>query len=146
MPRQEILSWTSLVSSLAILIFYIISILDWPAPFNNLETELGSLVIKIFFLTLFIEIGLDIFKRNNTVDKDERDELIAGKGFKNAYLFFNASVALILVQMTLDKLFSSGLITGFMYGTASLFHALIIVLFLANIVKQSTMLYYYQKL
>lgn len=143
MSKQEIYAWTSLLSSIAILGIYGITVYGWPDSLPDIEAQLSSLFVKIFFFALGVEILLGILKKKNEVDKDERDEKIAGKGFRNAYIFLATVVTLIAFQTILDSIFG---VPVFMYGVFSLVHALIFALFFSSMVNRVTQLYFYRKI
>ena len=142
MSKQEIYAWTSFLSSLAVLGFYSITVYGWPDNLPDIESQLSSLFIKVFLFALGVEVLLGILKNKDEVEKDERDEMIAGKGFRNAYLFLSVVIAFILSQLILDDIFGRA---GFMYGMVSLIHALFISLFVASMVNRITQIYFYRK-
>ncbi len=143
MSKQEIYAWTSLLSSIAILGIYGITVYGWPEGLPDIESQLSSLFVKIFFFALGIEILLGILKKKNEVDKDERDEKVAGMGFRNAYIFLSAAISIILFQAVLDSVFG---VAVFIYGVFSLIHALIFALFISSMVNRITQIYFYRKI
>lgn len=143
MSKQEIYAWTSLMSSIAILGIYGITVYGWPEGLPDIESQLSSLFVKIFFFALGIEILLGILKKKNEVDKDERDEKVAGMGYRNAYIFLSAAIAFILFQTILDSVFGAA---AFMYGVFSLIHALIFALFFSSMVNRITQIYFYRRI
>lgn len=143
MSKQEIYALTSLLSSIAILGIYFITVYGWPDGLPDIEAQLSSLFFKIFFFALGVEILLGILNKKNEVEKDERDEKIAGKGFRNAYIFLSVAIAFILFQAVIDSFFG---FTMFMYGIFSLIHALVFALFFSSMVNRMTQIYFYRKI
>lgn len=143
MSKQEIYAWTSFLSSIAILGFYSITVFGWPESLPDVEAQLSSLFIKVFLFALGVEVILGILKNKNEVEKDERDERIAGKGFRNGYLFLSVAIVFILSQLILDSIFGQA---GFIYGMVSLIHALIFTLFISSMVNRITQIYFYHKI
>lgn len=143
MSKQEIYAWTSFLSSLAVLGFYSITVYGWPDSLPDIESQLSSLFIKVFLFALAVEVLLGILKNKNEVEKDERDEMIAGKGFRNAYMFLSVAIVFILSQLILDDFFGRA---SFLYGMASLVHVLFISLFAASIINRITQIYFYRKI
>lgn len=143
MSKQEIYAWTSLLSSIAILGFYGLTMFGLPTEWASIEDQLSSTLIKIFLFAFIIEIGIGILKNSNEVEKDERDEKIAGKGFKNGYYFLSIAVSFVLFQVIIENFFAYA---PFLYGTLSLIHLLVITLVLSSVVNRITQIYYYRKI
>lgn len=112
----------SLLSSIAILVVYYMYTFGLPENWAGIEAQLTSLFIKIFLFVLLVEVAHGILKEKSKVEKDERDELIAGKGFRNAYIFLSVVVSVVLFQIMLDDFFSY---KPFIYGTTLLVHVLV---------------------
>lgn len=143
MSRQEIYAWTSLLSSIAILIVYSLYTFGLPDNWSEIEGQLTSLFVKIFLFVLLVEITLGILKGNNEVEKDERDELIAGKGFRNAYLFLAVAVTILLFQIILDGFFGY---RSLVFGTTLLVHVLVYILVFSSVTNRLTQIYFYRKM
>ena len=143
MSKQEIYAWTSLLSSIAILGFYGLTMFGLPSEWAAIEDQLSSVLFKIFLFALIVEVGIGILKNKHEVEKDERDEKIAGKGFKNAYYFLAIAVSFVLFQVIMDNIFSYA---PFIYSTISLIHLLVVTLVLSSIVNRTTQIYFYRKM
>lgn len=143
MSKQEIYAWTSLLSSVSILIVYGINAFGLPENWSEVEGQLSSLFFKIFLFVLVVEVAIGILKNKDEVEKDERDELIAGKGFRNAYVFLSVAVISILFQLMMEELIG---FESFIYGTVSLVHILVYTVFISSVINRGTQIYYYRKM
>ena len=141
MSKQEIYAWTSLLSSAAILGFYGITVYGLPDNLANIESDLSSLFIKIFLFAFVIELAIGIFRGKDKVEKDERDELIAGKGYRNAYYLMGVLITLILSQLILGQIFEKA---GLALNLINVIHVLVGTLFAASITNRATQIYFYQ--
>lgn len=147
MSKQELYAWSSFASTIAIMGFYIISVFGWPDALPDYSNHLTRLFINVFIITLLVEIILGIMKRKNSVEKDERDELIAAKGFKNAYLFLTGTLTIVLVQILLDDFLTPYVPDRTLFSaTIQLFHVLLILLFTASLINRGTQIYFYRKM
>ena len=143
MSKQEIYAWTSLLSSIAILGFYGITVYGLPDNLSGIESDLTSLFIKVFLFAFVVELAIGIFRNNDKVDKDERDELIAGKGYRNAYYLMGALITVILSQLVLGQIFGEA---GLALNLITVIHVLVGTLFFASITNRLTQIYFYQKI
>lgn len=114
-----------------------------PNNWATVEEQLSSVLFKIFLFALIVEVAIGILKNSNEVEKDERDEKIAGKGFRNSYYFLSFAVGFVLFQVILDNFFS---FAPLLYGTLSLIHVLVITLVLSSVVGRMTQIYFYRKM
>jgi len=146
MSKQEIYSWCSLGFSLAILSYYLLSVFGWPPGLEQYANYVTGLIWKVIGAAVAIELTLDLLKSTKFggVHKDERDKLIESKGFRNAYYFLMiALISLIgnvLISDFLSEVSGEKVLMAVPYMT---FHALVVILFVSNIVKSVTQLYYY---
>ena len=146
MSRQEILAWTSAATSLAILLLYVIGVFGWPALFPDYSGEVKNLLFNILWIAIALEIAAEVIKRKGEVEKDERDFEFEAHGNRYAYTFLAFGLAVLLVNM-----FISGYLAELnsyhaaMIEPETLFHILFILLFLSNIIKRSTQLYFYRR-
>lgn len=136
-------AWTSLLSSVAVLGIYGTTVFGWPESLPDFEDQLTSLFLKIFFFALGVEVLLGILKKKNEVEKDERDEMVAGKGFRNAYVFLSTAIVIILFQLIVDNIFLGA---GLLHEMFSLIHALIFSLIAASMINRVTQIYFYRKI
>lgn len=143
MSKQEIYAWTSLLSSVAILGFYGVTVYGLPDNLAAIESNLSSLFIKIFLFAFLIELAIGIFRSKDKVEKDERDELIAGKGYRNAYYLMGALITIILSQLVLGQIFGEA---GLALNLINIIHVLVGTLFVASITHRATQIYFYQKM
>jgi hypothetical protein len=143
MSKQEIYAWTSLLSSVAILGFYGITVYGLPDSMSGIEPNLSSLFVKVFLFAFVVELAIGLFRNKDDVEKDERDILIAGKGFRNAYYFLNAGIILLLSQIVLGQIFEH---SGIAYSSITIIHTLIGSLFLGSMINRTTQLYFYQRM
>ena len=88
MSRQEILSWTSLATSLSVLFFYIFFVFGWPDTVPDLSAGFTKIFFNVFWIALAIELIIGLTESKAKVLKDERDEKIEAIGHKYAYGFF----------------------------------------------------------
>ena len=146
MPRQEILSWTSIATSTSVLFFYILFVFGWPDAVPDLSAGFTKIFINIFWIALAIELIIGLTESKAKVLKDERDEKIEAMGHKYAYGFLVFSIIAILFQMLLSNLFGRQGEPYLLLGsTQMVFHALVFMLFTSSIIKRVIMLYQYRK-
>lgn len=148
MSKQEIYAWCSLGFSLAVFTYYLIYAFGWPPGLEQYSDYITGLIWKVIGITFVVEFILDLLKSTKFggVHKDERDLLIESKGFRNAYYF---------VMVTLISLIANILISDFLSEAAGermflaqpfmTFHILVFILFIANMIKSGTQLFYYQR-
>jgi len=142
MSKQEIYAWTSLLSSISIVIFYTVYAIGLPENWAEVESQLVSMFFKIFLFVLFIEVILGILKNKNEVEKDERDDMIAGKGYRNGYHFLMVAVVAVLFQMIMEDVLG---FHSFVYGSVSLVHVLVYAVLSASILNRATQIFYYRR-
>lgn len=143
MSKQEIYAWTSLLSSVAVLGFYGITVYGLPDTLSGIESDLSSLFIKVFLFAFVVEFTIGIFRENDKVEKDERDELIAGKSYRNAYYLMGALITLVLSQIVLGQIFEEA---ALVLNLVNVIHVLVGTLFAASITNRATQIYFYQKM
>lgn len=146
MSKQEILSWTSLATSLSAIIFYIIVVLGWPGFLPDISGNLFQLSFNLFWIAVGIEIFVEIAWEKKKVQSDERDFRIEAMGNKFAYNFIVAVLLVVLVQLFLSGIFGS---VNEIYASLGekrvLFHILILALFASSLIRRSVMIYHYRK-
>lgn len=145
MTRQEILSWSSLGFSIAVLTFYAMYVLGWSGAESELASDLTSILFHVFWISLAVELGIGLTERKTKVQKDERDEKVESRGHRNAYYLLMGSIVFVLVQIFLSNILGEPESAYLMLGSPEMvFNALFVLLFLSSIVKRATMIYYYR--
>ena len=132
-----------MLSSISILIIYTAYAIGFPENWAEVEDQLVSIFIKIFLFVLVIEIAIGVLKNKNEIEKDERDEMVAGKGYRNAYHFLSIAVVFVLFQMILEDTLG---FNALVYGTVSLVNVLIYVVLLASIINRGTQIFFYRRI
>lgn len=144
MSKQQTLAWTSLATSLSVVVCYVIIMFGWPGILPDYSDRVFQIFFNVFWIAVVIEIILEVSDNKKSVDKDERDFMIEAQGLKNAYGFLSFAVVVVLVNMFLYNLFGEiSEIHAALGGSAGIFHTLFIVLFVSNIIKRSTQIYHY---
>lgn len=147
MSKKEILAWTSLGTAAAILGYYVIALFGLPDAAAAHEDALRSLFFRVIVISVLVEVALEIIPHTKLgmIEKDERDAIIEGKGYRNAYLFLIVAVVVVLVNIFVSD--AVGLHSAEMLLLGPPFaavHALLIVLFVSSIVHSTTRIYYYR--
>jgi hypothetical protein len=142
MSKQEMYAWTSLLSSISVVVIYTVYAIGLPENWTEVESQLTSIFIKVFLFVLVIEIALEILKNKNEVEKDERDDMIAGKGYRNGYHLLMVAVVFVLFQMMMEDILG---FNSFIYGSVSLVHVLVYVVLSASILNRATQIFYYRR-
>ena len=143
MSKQEIYAWTSLLSSIAILGFYGITVYGLPDSLSGIVSDLTFLFVKVFLFAFVVELAIGLFRSKDQVEKDERDNLIAGKEFRNAYYFLNVGLILLISQIALGQFVENA---GIAFTIANIMHMLVGALFFASMINRATQIYFYQKM
>jgi len=147
MSKQEIYAWTSLGFTVAIFGYYLISAFGLPTGIENYSEHITNLIWKVIGITVLIELILELSNsaKIGGVQQDERDILITSKGLRNAYYFLMVSIITLVVHILINDYFSQA--TGerlFLAKPYVIFHVLVFILFIANITKSATQIFYYQ--
>ncbi|NNE71628.1 MAG: hypothetical protein HKN29_14865 [Rhodothermales bacterium] len=142
--RSELYAWVALASSGAIALYYLIAVIGFPGPDSPMVDGLRGPLLTVFGWALLFEILLGIAQslESTKVEKDERDRLIEGKGFRNAYFFVIAIVVSLLGHVVFWKVLAGGSVTG---SGLVMFHTLVMTLLLASVVNAATKLFYYMR-
>ncbi|MEO9887927.1 MAG: hypothetical protein ABJR05_01285 [Balneola sp.] len=146
MSKQEILSWTSLATSVSFMIFYLLFNFGWPDAVPDYSGSFFKTFFNLFWIAVVIEIIVEISEGNRKVQKDERDFIIEARGIKVAYNILVIAIVGALVQIFISNL-------GYTFGSdfplhlemSTIFHFLIIALFLGSATRRSIMIYHYRK-
>lgn len=146
MSKQEILSWTSLASSTAVLVFYLLIIFGWPDTIPDYSDRFFKLFFNVFWIALVIEIIVGITEGKKKVQKDERDFIIEAKGLKVGYNILVVTLMIALIQIFISNI-SQNYVPDlpFTIEIATIFHFLFISLFFASTSKRIVMIYNYRK-
>ncbi len=148
MSRKEIYAWSSLVLTLAILGYYLISVFGLPAEVENYSEQITALIWKVIGIAFLVQLVLDLLDSTKIggVAKDERDKLIESKAFRNAYYFLMVAVITLIVNVLITDAVSQA--SGeklFLALPFMMFHILVFVLFTAILIKSGTQIFYYQR-
>ncbi len=146
MSKQEILSWTSLATSISVLIFYILIVFGWPDAIPDYSSRFVKIFFNVFCIAVLIEIIVEISEGNKKVQKDERDFIIEAKGLKVGYSILVITMMIALVQVFITN-FTSNYAPQFpiTVETSTIFHFLFLSLFLASACKRAIMIYNYRR-
>ena len=146
MSRTEILSWTSLATSLSVVVFYMLFVFGWPDAIPDYSAKFVKLFFNVFWIAVAIEIFVDMSEQKRKVQKDERDHIIEGKGLRIGYSILVFGVMAALVQLFLAGVISSDIEEYIRAANPRfVFHFLFITLFVASASKRITMIYNYRK-
>jgi len=146
MSKQEILSWTSLATSSAVLFFYVIINFGWPGMLSDYQAGFVKLFVNVFWIALAIELIIGLTEKRSRVDKDERDVSIEALGIRNAYYFICVVLAVLLVHIFISLNMAD--VNPRFAETASpwvILHVLFLTLFLGSSIKRITMIHQYRK-
>lgn len=146
MSKQEILSWTSLVTSSSVVIFYILIAFGWPDSFPDYSGLLVKFAFNAFWVAVIIEMIVQISESKSKVQKDERDFMIEAKGLKVGYNILVITIMIALIQVFISN-FTQNYAPGlpFAIETTTIFHFLFLALFCGSAAKRATMIYNYRK-
>lgn len=145
MSKQEILSWTSIITTISILVFYLLIVFRWPSFLPDISGNLVKIFFNLFWIAVIVEIIVEINTSKKSVDKDERDSMIEAYGLRYAYNFL-----VVVLLIFLGHLFISSFFTGaedqftFLSSSKITIHILFIVLLLSNTIKRGVMIYHYK--
>ncbi|WP_018128073.1 hypothetical protein [Balneola vulgaris] len=146
MSRQEVYAWASFASSIAIAGLYTIYVLGWGGESPTVSDQLSSVLIKVFLFAFIIELVIGVLDSKDGVSKDERDYLIASKGYRNAYGFLCAAVCFVLFQIPFSSFYEQSWGLHFnIPANILLFHTLLFVLLFASMINRGTQIYFYRK-
>jgi len=128
--------------------FFILVLFNFGLP-GTVESYSGTFVktfFNLFWIAVVVEIIVEISEGNKKVQKDERDFIIEAKGMKIGYNILVLSMVIALVQIFISNLsIMSNYEFPFSLELSSVFHFLILSLFLASAVRRSIMIYHYRK-
>ena len=85
MSKQEILSWTSIATTLSVLFFYLLFTIGWPAFLPDFSGNMAKIFFNLFIIAVVVEIIVNSVTSKKSVDKDERDFMIEAHGFRYGY-------------------------------------------------------------
>jgi hypothetical protein len=145
MSKQEILSWTSFITTLSFIIIYLMFVFGWPSFIPDYSSNVFKLFFNLFWIAVGIEIIVDVSKTKSKISKDERDLLIEARGMRNGYYFLSGAILLMLIQLFLSVIFADSFDEFILFNdTLNIFHFLFIVLLTSALVKRTTQLYFYR--
>jgi|SRR6056297_518140 len=148
MSRKEIYAWSSLALTLAIFGYYLLSAFGIPVGMEDYGEHLKSLIWKVIGVAFLVQLVLDLLNSSRVggVAKDERDNQIESKAFRNAYYFLMLSVISLIFNVLISDFLSET--SGnelFLNVPFMIFHVLVFIIFIASIVKSGTQIFYYQR-
>ncbi len=145
MSKQEILSWTSLITSFSVIVIYVLFVFGWPAFIPDYSGSIFKLFFNLFWIAVAIEIVVDAVNKRYKVSKDERDLLIEARGMRNGYYFLSGSIVVLLVQLFISGLFADSFEAFILFNeSTNIFHFLFIVLLSSALIKRITQIYFYR--
>ncbi|GIV61050.1 MAG: hypothetical protein KatS3mg043_2139 [Rhodothermaceae bacterium] len=146
MSKQEIYVWSSLAMDLGLPGLYLLMFWGLPEGMERQAEALSSLFLKVIGIAVLIEVVLELSRRAGSVEKDERDERIAAKGYRNAYwVFMSASAALLVHVFVSDVLSQAAGEPVFLARPFLVFHLLLLILFAASLTRYGTQVYFYRR-
>jgi hypothetical protein len=148
MARQELYAWTSLASTLALLGLFLVLAWGLPEPAEGYAAGMIGVFVKVIAAAFVVELVLGLSKHTKAgmVDKDERDILIEGRGFRNAYYFVMAALCLLAGHLFVGNLFGEAIARAVYLATPALIlQALLIIFLVTSLIKALTQLYYYRR-
>jgi hypothetical protein len=147
MSKKEIYAWCSLGLTLAIFVYYLVSVFGLPPGLENYREYVIHLIWRVIGIAFLIELVLDFLKSTKFggISKDERDILIESKGFRNAYYFLMAAIVSLVIYVLISDYLSNTSGQNFFLAVPFMtFHILLFILFIADIIKSVTQLIYYE--
>ncbi len=147
MSKQEMYAWTSFLFSLALLGYYGLTALELPPGAVGYAGAMKGVFLKVIGLALLVELVLELSRYFTTrgTEEDERDRMIAFRGYRNAYFFVMVTLISLAGNVWLSDFLSreagERVFLALPFVTA---HALVVIILLAQIVKTSTQLYHYR--
>ncbi len=148
MSKQELYAWVSLASTLAILGLYLMMVWGLPEGMESYTAGMIDIFIKVIVIAFVVELLLGLSKHTKAgrIDKDERDILIEGKGFRNAYYFVMVAISMMAAHLFISNLFGEEIAMNVYRATPSMtLHALLILFLLTSLTKTLTQLYCYRQ-
>ncbi|MCW9708295.1 hypothetical protein [Fodinibius salsisoli] len=147
MSQKEIYAWSSLVSSIVLLTFYLVSVFGWPEGMAGYDFIM-NLFWKILGIAVAVEVVLALLKEFNAGEDQDDDEqvLIESKSYRNAYYLLMGALVTLMVHIFINEA-ASEFAGKEMWLTVPFMtlHLLVIIVFTASITKSTTQLYYYIK-
>ena len=150
MSYQERHLWAHLMTSVAILCYYLIRVFQLPEDhLPHLVLTLGLVLITIgmsILAEILINLLLYRHRRVHRVILDERDELICLKGHRTESYVAVGAIITLLVHMYLNELLLGGTQPAYKIGTtAMVLHSLWATVFLTSFSGTLTKLFYYRR-
>lgn len=148
MSKQELYAWVSLASTLAILGLYLMMVWGLPEGMESYAAGMIDIFIKVIVIAFVVELVLGLSKHTKAgrIDKDERDILIEGKGFRNAYYFVMVAISTMAAHLFISNLFGEEIAKSVYLATPSMMlHALLVIFLVTSLIKTLTQLYYYRQ-
>lgn len=148
MSKQELYAWASLASTLAILGLYLMMAWGLPEGMESYAAGMIDVFIKVIVIAFVVELFLGFSKHTKAgrIDKDERDILIEGQGYRNAYYFVMAAISMVAAHLFTRNIFGAEIAENVYMATPSMtLHALLVIFLSTSLIKTLTQLYYYRQ-
>ncbi len=146
MSKQEILSWTSIATTLSVLFFYLLFTIGWPAFLPDFSGNMAKIFFNLFIIAVVVEIIVNSVTSKKSVDKDERDFMIEAHGFRYAYNFLVTVFLIFIGHLFITPFFiETADQYAFLSISTSTIHVLFISLLLSNAIKRGVMVYHYKR-
>ncbi|MBO6576612.1 MAG: hypothetical protein JJ896_13370 [Rhodothermales bacterium] len=137
--RNELYAIVSVVSAMAIAGFYLIVIVGWPGPDEPVTQGLKGPLLKTIGLAFLLEIVIEI-SRSGKVSMDERDLVIRGRSYRNAYIYLSVAVVAMLGHAAIYLFVMPD---AFEPTGVYMFHFLVMALLTASAVNHGSRLFFY---
>ena len=147
MTRQELYAWAAVASAIGIAGYYILAVIGLPNTVEPFGEELGGVLIRVILVAAGVELGLDVLQSISSlrIDKDERDRLVEGKSFRNAYFVLVAVAFAAIGNLALTELLGRYLGEGAVPLPMTALHILVLGVLLAFAVNATSRIYFYRR-
>lgn len=148
MSRQELYAWAGLASAAGIAGYYVLAVIGLPEGSAPIAEPLGGLFIRVIVIAVVVEFVLDLSQSLDRlrIDKDERDRMIEGKGFRNAYYVLVVMVFTAIGHLVVTGLLGRHLDEKVVVSLPLLtLHILVLGVFAASMVNSATRLICYRR-
>ncbi len=147
MTKQEILAWTSLVSSVILISFYLIAVWGWPEDLAGYDFVV-HLFWKVLGIAVAVEVVLALLEElsiGNDISVRQKI-MVQSKSYRNAYYVLMAALSVLIVHIFVNRVIWHHVGTElFLTMPLLTLHLLVLLLFIASLTKSGTELYYYNK-
>ncbi len=148
MSRHELYAWAGLAFALAIAGYYILAVIGLPDGAESVSDRLGSIFVRVIVIAVAVELVLDASQSITRfrVDKDERDRMIEGRSFRNAYYILAVVVFAAIGQLVVTGLLGEYINNEFVVSLPVVtLHILVLGVLAASAINSVTRIYYYRR-